>query len=111
MGIITDLILPLSLAFIMFSLGLSLTGSDFLRIIKQPTDFFLGAISQIVINKLFLLQFDFRPYLIIYAGLLGPPYVFFKLHRLVKRKIIEKSYYKFFYDNNNVKSKDYFFSP
>jgi len=52
MGIITDLILPLSLAFIMFSLGLSLTGSDFLRIIKQPTDFFLGAISQIVILPL-----------------------------------------------------------
>ena len=49
MGIISDLFLPLALAFIMFSLGLALTTSDFLRIIKQPKDFFIGAISQIII--------------------------------------------------------------
>mgnify|MGYP001166436137 CR=1 FL=1 len=49
MGIITDVILPLALAFIMFSLGLGLTSSDFTRVIKQPRDFFVGAISQIVI--------------------------------------------------------------
>ena len=49
MGIITDIILPLSLAFIMFSLGLSLTVSDFSRILKQPKDFILGSISQIII--------------------------------------------------------------
>ena len=49
MGIISDIFLPLALAFIMFSLGLSLTGQDFLRIIKQPKDFFLGSLSQIII--------------------------------------------------------------
>ena len=49
MNIVTDVILPLALAFIMFVLGLGLTGGDFLRVIKQPRDFFVGAISQIII--------------------------------------------------------------
>jgi len=49
MNIVTDLILPLALAFIMFSLGLSLTGSNFLRVAKQPKDFFVGLISQIIL--------------------------------------------------------------
>ncbi len=49
MSIVTDLFLPLALAFIMFALGLGLTGSDFLRVIKQPKDFFVGAISQIIL--------------------------------------------------------------
>ena len=49
MNIVTDVILPLALAFIMFALGLGLTGSDFLRVIKQPRDFFVGAISQIIL--------------------------------------------------------------
>ena len=49
MGIIIDIFLPLSLAFIMFALGLGLTGSDFLRVIKQPRDFFVGALSQIIL--------------------------------------------------------------
>ena len=52
MGIIVDIFLPLSLAFIMFSLGLSLTGSDFTRVITQPKDFFIGAISQIFLLPL-----------------------------------------------------------
>ena len=49
MGIISDIFLPIALAFIMFSLGLSLKYEDFIRIIKQPKDFILGALSQIVI--------------------------------------------------------------
>jgi len=49
MNIVTDVILPLALAFIMFVLGLGLTGADFLRVIKQPRDFFVGAISQIIV--------------------------------------------------------------
>jgi len=49
MNIVTDLFLPLALAFIMFSLGLGLTGVDFLRVIKQPKDFFVGAVSQIIL--------------------------------------------------------------
>ena len=49
MGIITDIFLPLALAFIMFSLGLSLTGSNFLKVAQRPRDFFIGAFSQIII--------------------------------------------------------------
>tara|TARA_Y100000590_G_scaffold461694_1_gene623871 strand:+ start:1426 stop:2277 length:852 start_codon:yes stop_codon:yes gene_type:complete len=49
MNIVTDVILPLALAFIMFSLGLGLTGGDFIRVLKQPRDFFVGAFSQIII--------------------------------------------------------------
>ena len=48
MNIVTDVILPLALAFIMFVLGLGLPGADFLRVIKQPRDFFVGAFSQII---------------------------------------------------------------
>ena len=49
MGIITDIFLPLALAFIMLSLGLGLTGDDFKRVAKQPKDFFLGLVSQIIL--------------------------------------------------------------
>ena len=49
MNIVTDVILPLALAFIMFVLGLGLTGADLLRVIKQPRDFFVGAFSQIIL--------------------------------------------------------------
>ena len=49
MNIVTDVILPLALAFIMFALGLGLTSADFLRVIKQPRDFFVGAFSQIIL--------------------------------------------------------------
>ena len=48
MGIVIDLFLPLALAFIMFALGLGLTGDDFMRVIRQPRDFFVGAFSQII---------------------------------------------------------------
>ena len=49
MNIVTDVILPLALAFIMFALGLGLTGADFLRVVKQPRDFFVGTFSQIIL--------------------------------------------------------------
>ena len=49
MNIVTDVSLPISLAFIMFGLGLGLTGGDFMRVLKQPRDFFVGAISQIIL--------------------------------------------------------------
>jgi len=49
MSIVTDIFLPLALAFIMFALGLGLTGADFLRVLKQPKDFFVGTISQIIL--------------------------------------------------------------
>ena len=49
MSIVTDIFLPIALAFIMFALGLGLTRADFLRVLKQPKDFFVGAISQIIL--------------------------------------------------------------
>jgi len=49
MSVVTDIFLPIALAFIMFALGLGLIGADFLRVIKQPKDFFVGAISQIIL--------------------------------------------------------------
>ena len=49
MGIFIQVLLPLALAFIMFALGLGLTVNDFLRVVKQPRDFFVGAFSQIIL--------------------------------------------------------------
>jgi len=48
MGIVIGVFLPVALAFIMFALGLGLTGNDFLRVMRQPRDFFVGAFSQII---------------------------------------------------------------
>ena len=48
MNFITDVILPLALAFIMFTLGLGLTFSDFARVAKMPKNFLIGFVSQLV---------------------------------------------------------------
>lgn len=48
MDIILSVFLPLSLAFIMFSLGLGLTFGDFSRVAISPGPFAIGAVSQIV---------------------------------------------------------------
>ena len=48
MNVITDVILPLALAFIMFTLGLVLTFSDFARVAKMPKNFLIGLVSQLV---------------------------------------------------------------
>lgn len=49
MGIVAELFLPLALAFIMFALGLGLTFDDFARVAKQPKDFVVGAVSQLIL--------------------------------------------------------------
>ena len=49
MGFVTDVVLPLALAFIMFALGLGLTIDDFARVARRPRDFAVGAASQIVL--------------------------------------------------------------
>ena len=49
MNIITTVILPLALAFIMFSLGLGLTVKDFTRVAQQPKDFVVGLLSQVIV--------------------------------------------------------------
>mgnify|MGYP001205462706 CR=1 FL=1 len=49
MNIVTDVVLPIALAFIMFSLGLGLSISDFTRIFLKPKEFFVGFISQLIL--------------------------------------------------------------
>ena len=49
MGILVSVVLPLALAFIMFTLGLGLTVEDFRRVLTRPKAFFTGAVSQILI--------------------------------------------------------------
>jgi bile acid:Na+ symporter, BASS family len=50
MGIVTDIVLPLALAFIMFALGLGLVADDFYRVfVRRPKDFLVGAFSQMVL--------------------------------------------------------------
>ena len=49
MNFVTNIILPLALAFIMFSLGLGLTSKDFARVVLQPKDFFAGLLSQVIL--------------------------------------------------------------
>ncbi len=48
MNIVTDIVLPIALAFIMFSLGLGLSISDFTRIFLKPKEFLVGFISQLI---------------------------------------------------------------
>ncbi|MCY4523318.1 MAG: bile acid:sodium symporter family protein [Halobacteriovoraceae bacterium] len=48
MNVTTQIILPLVLAFIMFSMGLSLTINDFKRVARFPRAFFIGAFLQII---------------------------------------------------------------
>ena len=42
-------IAPIALALIMLGLGLGLSGKDFLRVLKQPKDFTIGLISQLIL--------------------------------------------------------------
>jgi BASS family bile acid:Na+ symporter len=45
---IARVFLPVSLAIIMFSMGLTLTLPDFTRLVRRPRDFLVGAIMQII---------------------------------------------------------------
>ena len=49
MDIVFNVVLPASLAFIMFALGLGLTGDDFVNVLRKPKAFAVGAFSQIVV--------------------------------------------------------------
>ena len=48
MEIVTK-IAPVCLAIIMFGLGLGLTVGDFTRVLKNPRDFFVGFICQVIL--------------------------------------------------------------
>ena len=47
-NIIIDIVLPLSLAFIMFSLGLGLTLEDFSLVFREPKAFGIGVLNQMI---------------------------------------------------------------
>ena len=49
MGVVTDIVLPIALAFIMFALGLGLTLDDFARVATRPRDFIVGALAQLLL--------------------------------------------------------------
>jgi len=65
MGVVVGVVLPLGLAFIMFSLGLGLTVADFARVAKQPYAFVIGALNQVVllpiVTFLLVLAFGLGP--------------------------------------------------
>jgi len=48
-GIVTDVFLPIALAFIMFALGLGLTFEDFARVATRPRDFIVGVLAQVIV--------------------------------------------------------------
>ncbi len=48
-NVIIDVVLPLSLAFIMFSLGVGLTAEDFTLVIREPKAFGIGVANQMVV--------------------------------------------------------------
>mgnify|MGYP003321984166 FL=1 len=48
MNFVTDVILPLALAFIMFTLGIGLSISDFSNVFKKPKNFLVGLVSQLI---------------------------------------------------------------
>ncbi len=52
MDILINVILPLSLAIIMLSLGVGLTVGDFARVLKAPKAFGIGAIAQVILLPL-----------------------------------------------------------
>gem|GEM_PF-6814540 len=48
MDIVTQVLLPLILAFIMFSMGLSLVLDDFKRVLNLPKAFLIGTFLQVI---------------------------------------------------------------
>lgn len=49
MNLVVDLLLPLALAFIMFSLGLTLVVGDFRRVVTQPKAMLIGLLGQMLL--------------------------------------------------------------
>ena len=52
MDILIDVVLPLSLAIIMLSLGVGLTFGDFGRVLRMPRAFAIGAVAQVLLLPL-----------------------------------------------------------
>lgn len=52
MDILINVVLPLSLAIIMLSLGIGLTLDDFTRVARQKRAFVIGAVAQVILVPL-----------------------------------------------------------
>jgi BASS family bile acid:Na+ symporter len=66
-SVLTEVLLPLALAFVMFGMGLTLTISDFGRLLKAPKAIMTGFLGQIVLLPLLTfaicLAFELPPYI------------------------------------------------
>ncbi|MEC8375059.1 MAG: bile acid:sodium symporter family protein, partial [Pseudomonadota bacterium] len=47
-SVLTEVLLPLALAFVMFGMGLTLTTADFTRLLKSPRSVTAGFVGQII---------------------------------------------------------------
>jgi hypothetical protein len=75
----------------------------------SPLVLIILAITQILINAIVSISFDFRHTLIIYTGLIGPIYVCIRLCRVIKNNTFEDRYKLLFSKRNDVNVRDYFF--
>ena len=76
---IIDIFLPLSLVFIMFTLGIGLTVQNFQNIINQPKALILGLINQMVLLPLSCLLYPLY-HLLCYSQNSLPPQPLFLYH-------------------------------
>ncbi len=75
----------------------------------SPLVLIILAITQILINAIVSISFDFRPILVFYTGLFGPIYVCIRLCRVIKNNAFEDRYKLLFSKRNEVSVRDYFF--
>ena len=75
----------------------------------SPLVLIILAITQILINAIVSISFDFRPILVFYTGLFGPIYVCIRLCRVIKNNTFENRYKLLFSKRNDVHVRDYFF--
>jgi len=69
----------------------------------------LLTLLQIIINLTGLSEFDFRPLLIIYSGIVGPFYIIYKVTLLVKSNALEDGYNRLFENTKKINIPDDFF--
>ncbi len=75
----------------------------------SPLVLIILAITQIIINAIVSISFDFRHILIVYTGLIGPIYVCSRLWRVIKSNVFEDRYKLLFSKRNDINVRDHFF--
>ena len=75
-----------------------------------PIVLLILSLSQIIINNYYIPNFDFRPFLIFYIGIIGPIYCLLLLRKRFKEKSFDKGYNLLFSESKFIElPKDYFF--